>query len=179
MWVHATLMDSVFHVHQQVFGELSWNRRQDYYEESRRFARLFGVPDEVVPPDVDAFSAYMRHMLSSDILAVGPAGLQVRSYLFQSDRAVLRPAWRWYECMTSGLLPPRLREEFSMPWGRRNALVYRAGLRSFAAIVPRLPAQLRYLPAYLDACERLAGRSGRDPVARAAERLLMGILARS
>jgi uncharacterized protein (DUF2236 family) len=41
-----------------------------YYTESRLFAALFGIPEACLPPNWEAFVAYNRAMLESEVLTV-------------------------------------------------------------------------------------------------------------
>jgi uncharacterized protein (DUF2236 family) len=50
MWVHATLVSVAMDSFELLVEPLSLKRREGYYRESGRFARLFGVTDQVLPP---------------------------------------------------------------------------------------------------------------------------------
>ena len=85
----------------------------------------------------------------------------------------VKPIMRWYTTITAGLLPPRIRAQYGLPWGRADEFVFR---RSLAAIQPtysRLPDRLRCVPAYFEAVNRLEGRPRPDRVGRTFEKVLL------
>lgn len=175
-WVHATLVDTALMVYELCVGPLPAAEKEEYYQETRRFARLFGIPDSVIPPSFPDFEAYNRRMWESDVLFVGRPAMEMRRFLFSPQKVTRRPLYRWLERMTAGLMPPRLRDAYELPWGRADRTVFKASLASLRRTVPLLPAPVRYLPAYLNACRRIEGKPGPDPVAKWVERLtLMGI----
>lgn len=55
LWVHATLWDTSIQVYELVMRPLGDEEKAAYYEETKRFAALFGIPPEIVPPDWRAF----------------------------------------------------------------------------------------------------------------------------
>jgi uncharacterized protein (DUF2236 family) len=62
-WVHATLWDTALMTYVLVLGPLARDQQERYYAESRRFAALFGIPGQRLPPDWTAFSAYVAAMI--------------------------------------------------------------------------------------------------------------------
>ncbi len=60
MWVHATLIETALVAHDLVLPPLSEGDRDRYYAESKVFAALFGIPQEMLPQDWTAFAAYNR-----------------------------------------------------------------------------------------------------------------------
>ena len=69
-WVHATLVESALLAYGLVLPPLTLEERERYYSENRLFAALFGIPDECLPRDWTAFSAYTTAMVQSDTLIV-------------------------------------------------------------------------------------------------------------
>ncbi|MEZ4224571.1 MAG: oxygenase MpaB family protein [Polyangiaceae bacterium] len=171
-WVHATLIDSGLLFHQAVLGPLPRRQLEAYYGESKRFARLFGIPDEVMPGDFVAFEAYMARMLESPRISVGRPAREIASFLFRPPTRSVAPALALLKLMTAGSLPPRLREAFGLRFSARHARAYRAVLALLRRTYPRLPLRTRTVPAYQHALRRVAGKPGPDPVAHAVETLL-------
>ena len=66
LWVHATLVDSTLATVDAWLEPLSADRRARFYAETIPVGRLFGVPADRLPPDIDAFDAYMAAMLAPD-----------------------------------------------------------------------------------------------------------------
>ena len=57
LWVHATLVDSTIAVYDAWLEPLSRDRRAAFYAETRPIGRAFGVPETMLPADIDAFDA--------------------------------------------------------------------------------------------------------------------------
>jgi len=159
LWVHATLIDSTLHVYQRFVRPLSPAARAAYYEESKRSARLLGIPERLIPRTLGAFETYMRRMIASDVLTIGPVGREIAA-------AILRPpvpfglgiAFRAANFVTVGLLPRELRERYRLAWSPRRE----RALRMLAALSrvtrPLLPACVHVLP-HARRAERAARRS--------------------
>jgi uncharacterized protein (DUF2236 family) len=170
LWVHATLVDTVLVVREQVFGPLDAYRTEAYYQESKRFACLFGIPDELIPADHAAFRAYLEAMVESDRLAVGRPAREIGEYVLAAPLRAFRPAMQWYRVLTAGMLPERIRRAYGYRFGRVDRALHAASLRALRPAVRALPRQLRYLPAYLEAEERL-GLGAQRGLGRIADRL--------
>ena len=74
------------------------------WADSRRFARLFGIPDRTWPRDWAAFRAYFDGVLASNVLAVGAASRRLAKFLLTPPNAAVVPAWKWYAAITAGLV---------------------------------------------------------------------------
>ena len=176
MWVHATLLDSAILAYEQVLGPLSPLDRRQYYAESRRFARLFGIPQQVLPEDWDAFQAYMRRMLASDVIRVGRPAREMGRFLFSTPKPSARPLFAWLRVMTAGLMPERLRAPFGLSWTRRDRALYAASIAALRRTYPLVPPRLRYVAAYVRATRRLDGVEGPDRVGNLLERIAMSAI---
>ena len=76
---------------------------------------------------------------------------------------------------TAHLLPERIGKGFGLERdGERGRKRYEAILATARAVVPRLPARVRYLPAYIEAQRRLAGDTRRDRVGELISKLYLG-----
>ena len=172
LWVHATLTDTSLLMFERCVRPLAADEREALYQDTRRFARLFGISDALLPRDWPAFRRYFDETIQSDLLTVGDAGRRMGAFLLKPPNARVAPLWRWYTAVTAGLLPERLRAAFGLPWARRDRLLCKATLAA-ARATPLLPAQVRFVPAYLDARRRLRGLPTRDPVGAWAEKLVL------
>ncbi len=146
-WVHATLVDSALRTYERFVQPLSPAARRRYYEESKIVARLFGVPERLIPPTWSAFERYMRDMLAGDVLAVGPEGRAIADSILDPPLPIgLRQVVSASGFFTAGLLPPALRTRYGLEWsaGREQALA--ASAAAIRAALPLLPAPLRYFP---------------------------------
>jgi uncharacterized protein (DUF2236 family) len=173
LWVHATLIETALQVYDLVVRPLRYQERDRYYQESKRFARLFGLSERIMPRDWAAFVDYYRGMLESDVIRVGRPGRELASFLFSAPRFTHRPIFGWLELMTAGLMPERLRTDFGLDFGSAERAMFEASLATLRVIYPRLPSRVRYIPAYVNARRRLAGRSGPDRIGRLLERIAL------
>lgn len=160
LWVHATLWHTALLCHETVLGPLTAPERDRYYDESARFAALFGIPDTLVPHDARSFETYFDDMVTSEILAVGPAGHNIASYFFGTARdsfGRFLPAW--YRAVTAQLLPEGLREGFQLPYGAREQASAERALRRIRRMYSLMPERLRFVGPYQEAASRIEGRS--------------------
>jgi uncharacterized protein (DUF2236 family) len=175
LWVHATLWDTSILCYEAVVRPLSPEEKARYCDEIRRFAALFGIPDEIVPPDWASFQRYVQGMLGGDVLEVTPPAVEMGRFAMRPLLPGTGPLARRYAELTAWWLPPRLAEGFGLArGGERGRLRAEATLRRLARVWRRLPRRVRYLPAYVEARRRLAGRTDRDPVGELLSRVLIG-----
>jgi len=158
LWVYATLVATAIEVYDLIVAPLSYGERDRYFQESKRFARLFGIPDRLLPRDVGEFFAYYAESLASPSISVVPAAREMASFLFTPRHSIEAPALRWMKTMTAALLPERLRAEYGLGYTRLERHAFAASVFTLRASYPRLPGTLRYLPAYRAACRRLRPR---------------------
>jgi uncharacterized protein (DUF2236 family) len=119
LWVWATLVDTAVLIYETFVGELDGDARRAYYADHRSVVRVLGVPDALVPPDWDAFRAWFDAVLESDTLAVTPAAREIATGVLEPAAAISDA--RKLRLITSGLLPPRLREAFGLAWDEVSA----------------------------------------------------------
>ena len=170
LWVHATLVDSTIVVADAWLEPLSRDRRAAYYLETRPVGRAFGVPERLLPGDLEAFEAYMASMLGSG------GEVQVSAVARSLAWAVLHPPlaplaqwlagvpsdlYAWTLWPSVGLLPASVRDAYGLPWGARERAVSAWLVAAWRAWRPLLPASFRQMPKALAADRRM--REGRRP----------------
>lgn len=176
LWVHATLWDTSILLYELVLGRLPDHVKEEYYEETKRFAWLFGIPDDVLPPDWPSFTDYVERMLASDTLTVTREAAVMGRFLFEPLHPITAVLTRRSVLLTAWLLPERLAAGFGLErGGREGRLGFERLVRQVRWLVPRLPRRLRYLPPYIAARRRLAGRTDRDFVGEWLGRALVGV----
>ena len=180
LWVHATLVDSTLFTVDAWQERLSRDARARFYAETVPIGRLFGVPENLLPRDIDAFDDYMSAMLGSDgpvhptatarelarvILhpplegvvrgpvadLLGPAAAATRGALALVPQAAVDTLM----IPAVGLLPARVRQEYGLPWGARERIVDAWLTRTWRAWRPLLPVELRTFPQALAADARV------------------------
>jgi uncharacterized protein (DUF2236 family) len=170
-WVHATLLESAASTFELMVRPLTPSERERYYQEGRRFAWLFGIPDRVMPESWVDFTRYSERMWRT--LAVGAPARAIAGFLLSPPAIQPAPLAAWYRTMTAGLLPAPLRAPFGLRFGARERLTFRTSVRALRAFYRTLPERARWVPAYADALRRLQGKPGRDPVGQLVERYLL------
>jgi uncharacterized protein (DUF2236 family) len=166
VWVHATLIDSTLAVADAWLEPISPARRARFYEETRPIGRAFGVPDPLLPVDVEAFDRYVAAML-------GPSGpVRVSDTARELAAVVLRPplgplaprlaripagAYAWTLWPSVGLVPASVRDDYGLAWGARERLVSAWLVAGWRAWRPLLPAGFRQMPNAVAADRRMTG----------------------
>ncbi len=157
-WVHATLVETAPMACDLVLPPLSATERAQYYAESRMFAALFGISQTDLPKSWDEFMAYNEAMWASDVLTVTPQARAVADELLRGRRFGFR-APKWYLAVTARLLPPRIRQDFKLPYDEAEQRLATRTLRRLRSLYSILPASLRYVGPYQEAVGRLAGNA--------------------
>lgn len=62
-WVYATLIETALIAYELMLPPLTSSQRERYYQESQLFSALFGIPNECLPQNWTAFSAYTAAMM--------------------------------------------------------------------------------------------------------------------
>jgi uncharacterized protein (DUF2236 family) len=160
-WVHATLAVAIIHGHARIGRPLQPWERARFWAQWRAAGRLIGVRSGDLPPDWEGLESYFDRMVRdrlqattavADVLgtlrAPGPPPL---------PRA-LRAGWPLVGgalahvllLVTTGMLPPVLRQRFGLAWRRNHELELELLARSLRATTPALPGAARIIgPVYL------------------------------
>jgi uncharacterized protein (DUF2236 family) len=163
LWVHATLIDSTIVANDAWLGPLPRPRAARFYAETVPLARAFGVPESMVPRDLDAFEAYV-----ADRLAPG-GGVEVTDTARELADAVLHPplpgvlarlpldprAYGWTLWPSVGLLPASVRDAYGFRFGPRERLVADWLVATWRWWTPVLPGSFRQMPQALAADRRV------------------------
>lgn len=173
VWVHATLWDSLMRMYETIVEPVSASDKERFYEETRLFAMLFGIPEQALPPSWSTFVAYNERMWESEQLAVSPASRTLVEFLFTPLLPGLGPVMRWMEMITAATLPPRLRDAFELDFTAATPQRYERAVSRMRRLHRVLPDRLRYNPTYFEALARIAGRRS-DPLTRLATRATLG-----
>jgi uncharacterized protein (DUF2236 family) len=172
-WVGATLTETSVLTYELVFGELAAGERNIFYDESKAFAALCGVPHESLPPNWTRFATYSEQMVASNMLGVTEQARFIARNMLQQVPPWL-PMPRWYSALTTHLLPPRLREEFQLPYGETERNTAEQAIIWIKRVYPLLPHRLRFVGPYQEAVARIDGRPDAGFVVRGLNRLWLG-----
>ncbi|MGI9207765.1 MAG: oxygenase MpaB family protein [Rhodococcus sp. (in: high G+C Gram-positive bacteria)] len=147
LWVAATLYRNGAEMYSRMFGELGDNDLEHLYRQSAVYGTALQVKEHMWPATRADFEAYWDEKIASfevdakvraftrHLLSGGDAPLAVRA---------LMPLQRF---MTIGLLPQRLREEFALPWSRRDQRRFDLFWKVFPPLYRLVPRPIRQLSA--------------------------------
>lgn len=112
-WVLATLTDTVIEVDRRYLGQMRSRDREAYYEESKRLADAFGIPEALVPEDYGSFREYFARRVAA--LSPTEESRDIAATLM-TPRVPFVPgvAWLPFNMVTRDLMPTRLRHELGM-----------------------------------------------------------------
>ena len=116
-WVWATLCDSALLAYESIYRPLDGASRQRYYDEWKLVAHACGVPAGDCPDRWSDFQEYVTAVVEHD-LVVTPTGKRVAhvAMLPPIPPPLQRPAAWMNELVTTGLLPPSVREQYGLAW---------------------------------------------------------------
>lgn len=143
LWVHATLVDQTLLGYERYVGPLDRGTKRDYYEESKLFARLFGIPRETIPDTYSDFRDYYTEILETT-LATGRQGRKLKKQLFSRNRFTGLPALFF----ASAMMPEPAREVFGLPWNGLLETLDRGVCAAIRPLTHSLPPELRYVKKY-------------------------------
>jgi uncharacterized protein (DUF2236 family) len=144
-WVHATLLDSVPLAYERFVGPLSREEIDRYCREGDDVARMLGIPDALLPRDIDDVHAFVADRLASgELVVTDTARAMAQDLLHPPFHLTYWPLTRAIRLAAVGLLDPGLRAQYGFTWTARDdrALDRWAGrIRRLHAITPN---RLRY-----------------------------------
>ncbi len=161
LWVHATLVHCSLEAYQRFQEPLTPAEQARYYEEMTLMAALFGVPEAIVPGDLDAFRRYFREQVAGDTIAVTEPAREIAEVVLRAPLPapvrLLAPAHR---LATAALLPSRIRDEYGLRWTALHALVLEPAARTLKlTAMPLVLAAAHLRPAFTaPAAARAAAR---------------------
>ncbi|MFF7329933.1 oxygenase MpaB family protein [Streptomyces sp. NPDC090306] len=157
-WVHATAYPAFLRAARYLSRPLDESEQRRLYDELLRLGDILGLRRRDMPATPEEFWPYFDAMVRDELeptavarelldpsrpLPPPPAAGRVLRLLWP----VLRPpAARLNVFVTTGMLPPAVRERLGLAWTARDERRLRRFGAVVRAVVPRLPERLRYLP---------------------------------
>jgi uncharacterized protein (DUF2236 family) len=140
-WVHATLIESMVLVYEQLVEPLTPMERDRYCDDAAEVAIALGASSDVVPRSWGAMKAYLESRYMSGEIVVGRQALTLAAALVSPGGGRLL---RWLAApsmsvVAAGLLPPHVRIQYGFPWNRRRE-------RRFNRVMALLRVMRRALP---------------------------------
>ena len=174
MWVHATLVDSTIVAADAWLEPIDARAPRPFYDETKPIGRAFGIPESLLPADLDAFEAYLDAMLAARRRRPGgaagaragaddpaPATPRGPGHAPDPDRRL-----RLDDVARVGLLPPAVRDAYGFPWDTRHRLVSAGSWPAGGPGTRCCPTSFRQMPQARAADRRIAATRRPDPRVR-------------
>jgi uncharacterized protein (DUF2236 family) len=148
LWVHATLADTALVTYETFVQRLQPREREDFYEEFKLLGELLGIPRDRFPDGYSDFHVYLDRMMSADgPVRVDGRALELAAHILRPPLRLLPgPAMFPMNVVTTGLLPPSLREQYRLPWGRGEQRLYRLAVAVLPKVIAVTPPLIRVWP---------------------------------
>ena len=170
-WAHATFVDQVLYTADMFIRRLSHAEKEQIFEESKVWYRLYGVSDRGQPQTYDEFCSYWEGML--DRFVPHPTVRYGTGYLRQGipmpgripgpiRKLLSAPLNAYARLVIVGTLPQQMRDVCDLSWDDKKEKWFQrfaATMRALNPLINRLPVRLVYAPWAADAWVR----SGVDP----------------
>ncbi|GAB3452738.1 oxygenase MpaB family protein [Kineococcus endophyticus] len=146
LWVHATLVWTARRVTERYVGlRLTPAERERHWQESKPFARMFAVPDRVLPDTVAEFDEYVRETVRG-LVVTDDARRIGHDILTQRTAPPLPGAAAAARAVTADLLPPDLALAYGIPRTPARRAAARALGATTTAARPLLPQRVALWP---------------------------------
>lgn len=145
LWVHSTLVHTGIGMYETYVAPLEPAAEEEFYEQMKVVATVFGVPPDVHPRTLADFRAYQSRMIASGEARVGDDARAVaRTVLDPPVPAAFRPGLREVALASAALVPDELRAQYGLRSGPARRVLHAASARSARRlVVPLLPRPLR------------------------------------
>ena len=140
LWVHGTLVDTGVAMHEAYIRPLEREEREAFYREMSVVAKVFGVPDSVLPRTLVDFGEFRRALIADGTLCVGEDARAVAATVLDPPAPLaLRPGLRALALAGVALLPEDVQELYDLRLDRARRAVLAAGRGSLRRLaLPRV-----------------------------------------
>jgi uncharacterized protein (DUF2236 family) len=148
LWILACLADSAEVAYETFVRELTPGERERFWQDYLLVGELFGLSRDHAPATHAAYRAYMAERLASpDLHVLDDARDICRRILFEMPLpAVQGPAVGILHFAVIGLLPPRVRRLYGLPWNPLRQAAFEALARAHRTAAPAIPSRVRRGP---------------------------------
>ncbi|MGH2807640.1 MAG: oxygenase MpaB family protein [Actinomycetota bacterium] len=146
LWVFATLVYTSTAVYEACVRELVDDERTQLYDESKVVARMFGIPNSLIPATSDALAAWMDEIIASGEVVVTPLARELAAEIIRPIRLVPRRLAESTALIEIALLPKEIRDGYGLKAGLPTKAAVQVGRRAARTLLPLMPQPLRVLP---------------------------------
>ena len=157
-WILATLVDTSLTAYELLELPLSQAEKERFVEESQIIAQLMGIPVGYYPESYESFYRYYHQMIDEGELEVGATAKSLAKDILRGPFPALQ---NLNTLFATALLPPRLVEDYQLPWDARREKRFRRYLGRIRRLYHCCPEFLRHAPPYYQAKIRIALSSHR------------------
>ena len=145
LWILVWLADSAQAAYEAFVRNLDPQERERFWQDYRTVGELFGLARDDSPADYPAYRAYVEERLAGDDLFVTEQAREIgRKVAFELPvPAVRRPALEAVNLVVLGLLPPRVRDLYGLPWDGAREAAFRGLCASLKLSARVTPARIR------------------------------------
>lgn len=158
LWVHATLWETLMLSYEQSVGKVSDDDKLRFYEETKLFAYLFGIPEEALPSNWWAFLEYCDNMRASGQLVATPASQQLAKYLFGWHGVLIWLPMQYAKLSTAANMDEPLRSSYGFTYGPVKEFIYESSTLASRVGHKIMPDFLLENPVYKEAKARVRGK---------------------
>lgn len=175
LWVWATIVYPVKEIYERFHGRLSLAETNRYFDETKRFALLFGIDPVVLPQSWSEFTAYFEAYAASDAMDLRGEFLTRKNPLSEGPTGpfIQRSATRLGFILIADVLPPNVRRQYpTILWRRREQVGAKVAFAVLRAIWFLTPRGLHDWPRCNAAFRRVGARGDAGRMARWLDRKL-------
>jgi uncharacterized protein (DUF2236 family) len=146
LWVPACLYYGSVDVHEKLYGRMTDELADAFYDHAARFGTTLQMTADMWPADRAAFARYWDDAVSE--VSIGEA---VRDYLHalmtrEHLPRPLRGNARFNTWVTTGFLPQRFRDEMKLPWSAGDQQRFDLLMQRIGSVQRLLPGFVRRFP---------------------------------
>lgn len=157
IWVHATLWETIVTMWDKFNDPLTQEEKDRFYEETKLFAMVFGIPEKALPATWEEFMDYNHSMWYSPQLTVTANARTLKEDLFDARSLwLVFPLWI-QETVTSVTLPAPVAEGYGMTPGFMDKFNYQWMMASAGVFDWMMPDAIGGNPIKAEAEARLRG----------------------
>ncbi|MFZ5722633.1 MAG: oxygenase MpaB family protein [Pseudomonadota bacterium] len=158
LWVHATMWESMMIGYELMNGPVSAADKDRFYEETKLFAFLFGIPETALPENWDAMIRFCEDFRHSDRMTITPEAKDLVKFLYGSHGVLMWLPMKYNKLVTTANIPPELREAYGFKWGPVRSVVYDVSIDTIKVAHWALPNVLLENPVRREALARIRGQ---------------------
>lgn len=163
LWIHATHWYAVMRTYEVFVRKLSPQEKNAYIADTKTYAMLLGIPEEMIPSTWSEFKDYFDSMIQSNELTYSRDALKLERHFRQLSRKHEKfnpffwAARKYSDAITASTLPEKLADQVGLNRSASKMGTYVTALKALRVFYQLLPSAVRDLPLYRIAMARAAG----------------------